>query len=90
MPGEIRGMVFHDRNGDGVRDAGETGLQYQQIALLTGSQPLEVATTDYGGEYVFSNLVPGEVHGTRQPRWPHRNLQRWSLLVQPVSEQLLR
>ena len=42
----VRGMVFDDRNGNGVRDAGEPGLA--QVAVSNGT---DVVLTDSGGRY---------------------------------------
>jgi hypothetical protein len=57
-PGEIRGMVFRDKNGDGVRGAGEAGLQSRNVTLV-GDSFGQTVYTDYSGEYVFSNVPPG-------------------------------
>ena len=59
--GTIRGIVYEDANGNGVRDPGETAVVGRQVYLdlqgintLTASDP--IATTDAQGRYTFSNL----------------------------------
>nr|WP_242055142.1 putative Ig domain-containing protein [Nostoc flagelliforme] len=60
---EIRGMKWHDIDGDGVKDSGETGLQGWTIYLDTNSNGqldnTEISTvTDANGNYQFTNLRP--------------------------------
>jgi hypothetical protein len=57
-PGEIRGMVFYDRNANGTRDAGEEGLSGMRISRFPGGE-LQTVTTGDTGEYVFGDLSPG-------------------------------
>ena len=47
----VHGVVFDDRNGNGVRDAGEPGL-----AGVAVSDGVTVALTDAGGRYEFNAL----------------------------------
>ena len=65
--GEIRtsglsGNVYHDANGNGVRDFGEAGIAGVAIRL-TGTSPSGTqvwnTTTDGSGHYSFNNLPPG-------------------------------
>lgn len=57
LPAELSGFVYHDRNNDGVMDAGEEGIAgaivylYDSSGALIGTQ-----TTAADGSYVFSNL----------------------------------
>jgi len=51
----IYGIVFEDTDGDGVQDAGETGL-YGVTVTLDGST---ATTTGPNGSYTFSTTVPG-------------------------------
>ncbi len=53
----IAGMKFNDMDGDGVKDAEDTGLSGWKI-YLNGSA-LDSATTDANGNYSFTNLGPG-------------------------------
>jgi hypothetical protein len=55
----ISGRVFNDSNGDGAKDADETGLEGWEISLLQldgGSVTLE---SDRNGYYIFAGLSPG-------------------------------
>jgi len=58
--GTIQGMVFEDRNGNGVRDAGEPGLAGARLTLATLSG-IVVGTrlTGADGLYAFGDLAPG-------------------------------
>ncbi|MFM6834040.1 MAG: S8 family serine peptidase, partial [Dolichospermum sp.] len=61
---EIRGMKWHDIDGNGVKDAGETGLAGWTIYLDTNTNGQldngEISTiTDTNGNYQFTNLRPG-------------------------------
>lgn len=73
------GVVFADRDGDGIRDAGEEGLP--GVAVSNGRR---IVTTDEAGRFAIP--VPGEVSGqTAQPfvfvikprgyRWPVDELE---------------
>ena len=74
--GEIQGKIWHDANGNGVRDAGESGLsgwtvyldQNQNSLLDTGEAS---TTTNSNGDYSFKNLTPGTytVGEVLQPGW---------------------
>ena len=62
--GQVQGTKFHDRDGDGVRDAGEEGLAGWTVYLDTdGDGTLDrfeqSTTTNVDGEYVFDNVMPG-------------------------------
>lgn len=60
-PITISGQAFNDSNRDGVKNAGEPGLQGVTIQLDLGADGTvdATATTDAGGNYSFSNLGPG-------------------------------
>ena len=51
----IYGIVFEDTDGDGVQDAGETGLSGVTVTLDGGT----ATTTDDYGRYAFSTTVAG-------------------------------
>ena len=62
-PGEIHGTKFDDKNGNGVRDTNEPGLEGWTIILEReyGNLRLET-TTGPNGEYWFMELPPGTYH----------------------------
>lgn len=47
QPGQVRGVVFHDLNGDGARDPNEPGLQSREVMSESGGR----STTDEQGRY---------------------------------------
>ncbi len=75
--GTISGVKFEDLNGDGVKDAGEPGLEGRTIYLDLdedgqldgGNEPYVV--TNAAGEYAFTDLPPGiyMVSEVAQPGW---------------------
>ncbi len=73
VPGSLSGSVYIDSDGDGVRDADETGIAGVTISLsgtnLLGSVISAQQTTDASGNYTFSELLPGTYTLTEtQPR----------------------
>lgn len=62
--GEVSGIVFLDRNGNGFRDAGERGVASVHIELrdaATGGQSyLAMTTTLADGTYSFAGLAPAD------------------------------
>ncbi len=69
--GAIGNLVWHDTNGDGDRDAGESGMQGVTLELwhdTNGNGVIEpgtdnlvrTTTTDINGEYVFTGLPDGD------------------------------
>lgn len=72
-PAELQGYVYHDRNNDGRRDAGEEGIANVAIQLvplqtLTPAQTVTV-TTDATGSYRATGLAPG-TYRVVQPHQP--------------------
>jgi protocatechuate 3,4-dioxygenase beta subunit len=59
--GEIRGMKFHDTDGDGVKGLAESGLMGWTIELDKDANGSVDATTstDASGNYSFAGLSPG-------------------------------
>ena len=61
VPSEICGVVWHDRNNDGIRDRGEEGIANVRIVLMDADgNIISETTTDAQGRYCFVDLVPGE------------------------------
>ena len=53
-------FVWLDANGNGMQEAGETGVSGVTVSLTDmGGQTLATRITDAGGNYLFDNLVPG-------------------------------
>lgn len=58
-PGEIRGLVFHDKDRDGVRDAGEEGLGRRQLTLQQDGDTVQTSMSGSDGEYFLFHLNQG-------------------------------
>ena len=59
-PAKIAGQVYHDRNNDGVPDAGEEGIADALLSLLDeDGQLIDTVRTDEGGRYEFVGLRSG-------------------------------
>ncbi len=57
--GSIGDFVFNDANGNGIQDAGETGLAGVTVTLTYPNGSTFTTTTDAAGNYNFPNLAPG-------------------------------
>jgi len=58
--GTISGAVFNDINGNGVKDAGETGLAGVRVELVDADGTVVGAiNTGDDGTYAFTDVVPG-------------------------------
>jgi uncharacterized repeat protein (TIGR01451 family) len=58
--GTVGDRVWLDADGDGVFDPGEGGLAGVQVTLRdVWGTPLQVATTDSQGRYLFTDVAPG-------------------------------
>ena len=58
----IGDFVWDDLNANGVRDAGEPGIDGVTANLLNSvGAKIATTTTASGGMYLFSNLVPGAI-----------------------------
>ncbi|MBM4167191.1 MAG: hypothetical protein FJ218_09790, partial [Ignavibacteria bacterium] len=57
QPASISGMKFNDTNGNGIKDAGETGLANWKIRISGAKN--DSALTDANGNYTFNNLLAG-------------------------------
>ncbi|MEC0228838.1 SdrD B-like domain-containing protein [Paenibacillus alba] len=59
---ELGNLVWHDRNANGIQDAGEPGISGATVKLYNASNlaaALYTTTTNGSGTYNFSNLLPG-------------------------------
>ncbi|MDD4161655.1 MAG: SdrD B-like domain-containing protein, partial [Methanothrix sp.] len=56
----ISGSVFLDRNGNGARDADETGQVDWSIQISQDGKVINATTTGQDGSYAFKNLAPGK------------------------------
>ena len=64
-------FVWNDLNANGIQDAGEPGINGVTVELCNGSGVITIATTttDGGGVYSFTGLIPGDYYLViRQPR----------------------
>ncbi|MBO9312797.1 MAG: DUF11 domain-containing protein, partial [Chloroflexus sp.] len=62
-PASLGNRVWFDSDVDGIQDAGESGVSGVTVALYTINGTLVVTqTTDTNGEYLFTDLVPGEYY----------------------------
>lgn len=57
VPGSLSGKVFNDLNSNGILDVGDSSLAGWRIHLSGPSNA--TATSDTGGNYVFTGLLPG-------------------------------
>ncbi|MDD4651588.1 MAG: SdrD B-like domain-containing protein, partial [Methanothrix sp.] len=55
-------FVWHDKNGNGVQDTGEEGIEGVTVALYKSGVASGTMTTGTGGIYKFSGLVPGSYY----------------------------
>jgi protocatechuate 3,4-dioxygenase beta subunit len=56
----ISGSVFLDSNGNGARDADETGQAGWSIKLSQDGKAINATTSGQDGSYAFKNLAPGK------------------------------
>ena len=56
----ISGSVFLDSNGNGARDADETGQAGWNIQLSQDGKAINATTSGQDGSYAFKNLAPGK------------------------------
>jgi protocatechuate 3,4-dioxygenase beta subunit len=57
--GSIGDFVFNDANGNGIQDAGESGIPNVIVSLSNPNGTTTTTTTDANGNYIFANLAPG-------------------------------
>ena len=58
--GDLTGLVFEDVDGDGVLDAGESGLAGVAVVATAADDVQFAAVTDGGGEFALSGLAIGD------------------------------
>lgn len=60
LPASLSGSVFNDKNGNGVQDSGEAGIE--QVTLIITGQGVSyymTTTTDKNGNFTFTGLPSG-------------------------------
>jgi hypothetical protein len=79
---DVSGLVFHDLDRDGVRDAGEPGLGAWEVRLVTATTA-ESALTNGSGNYLFDDVEAGPytVELTLQSGWLATNAATHSIQV---------
>ncbi|MCE7984664.1 MAG: DUF11 domain-containing protein [Caldilinea sp. CFX5] len=60
-PASLGDFVWADANSNGLQDQGESGLSGVTVTL-NGPTGTATTTTDAGGHYTFTNLLPGVVY----------------------------
>lgn len=55
----IQGYAFDDRNGDGMRQGNDTGIDEIWVYLLKDSIAIDSVLTDADGQYLFEEVMPG-------------------------------
>jgi hypothetical protein len=58
--GAITGLVWFDRDGDKIRDAGEPGRASAAVEVRQHGVLVESHSTDSAGEYTITGLAPGD------------------------------
>ena len=70
IPSSISGKVFVDQNNNGLQNGADTALAGVTIELLDGAGNVVASTTtDAGGNYQFTGLLPGN-YALREPSQP--------------------
>ena len=63
-PATIQGVVWHDINANGIREADEPEIEGAVIAIYNDDdQYIDMGTTDVSGSYTISGLVPDSYYG---------------------------
>ncbi|HPS91530.1 MAG TPA: SdrD B-like domain-containing protein, partial [Methanothrix sp.] len=71
QPTGFSGVKFEDSNGNGAKDAGETGISSWTIKLKQGTTEIASTQTGTGGAYSFTGVAPGSytVEEVAQSGW---------------------
>ncbi|OQX24420.1 MAG: hypothetical protein BWK80_20885, partial [Desulfobacteraceae bacterium IS3] len=59
LPGTVSGRVFDDADKDGIRDAGEAGLEGVRVVLTDNKGNQREVFTSADGTYLFNDVKPG-------------------------------
>ena len=59
IPGTVSGTVFADANDNGVRDAGENGMEGMKVELIEDDSSVFTTTVARNGEFGFDAVMPG-------------------------------
>ena len=59
IPGTVSGTVFADANDNGVRDAGENGMEGMKVELIEDGQNVFTTSVARNGEFKFDAVMPG-------------------------------
>ncbi|MFH1084336.1 MAG: DNRLRE domain-containing protein, partial [Chloroflexota bacterium] len=57
--GAVQGTVYNDRNGNGVREAGELGVAGATVELWSGATRVRFVATAGSGAYLFDSVAAG-------------------------------
>ncbi|MBK9107113.1 MAG: DUF11 domain-containing protein [Saprospiraceae bacterium] len=62
--GSFSDFVWDDKDGDGIQEAGEPGIQGIKVSLYDGVTKLllKTTTTDANGFWIFDDLMPGDYY----------------------------
>lgn len=86
--GTISGMKFEDKNGNGRKDRGESGLSGWMIKLMKPGQNDITVATDANGNYRFDNLPAGNytVREVQQDGWEQTTSNPHSVFIHSGDE----
>ncbi len=62
LPASLGDFVWHDKNANGIQDSGEEGIEGATVTLHKPDGTASITTTGTGGNYQFTNLVPGSYY----------------------------
>ena len=68
--------IWNDVDGDGIQDAGESGIKDVKVTLTYPDSSTTYVTTDVNGNYLFSNLIPGNYTVSIDPATLPSNYQQ--------------
>ncbi len=80
--GEIRGLKYEDKNGNGKRDDGEPALSGWTIILTKPDGSTMNAVTGEDGTYAFTDLGPGKYKLGEEKR---KNWKQTSKAIKPIE-----
>ncbi|MDD4652035.1 MAG: SdrD B-like domain-containing protein, partial [Methanothrix sp.] len=62
LPASLGDFVWHDKNNNGIQDAGEVGIADVIVTLYNSGGTVGTTKTDTDGKYQFNNLAPGSYY----------------------------